>query len=240
MAEACRGYEPKMVYQPVFEPVAWVSRSRLAMSRIAAIWWRRRTASVSRARSSGLPWRFSIFDSTSNLTDQKIDLAHGQCRALCPWPKASGRRTMQYDGELRLCRNLQRFIKVGAGMPGKFKINTLSILALSALFYFFFMTAKHDPALSAANAFAEDPYDAVGSFAIQAAALIGVLSALRAFRPYRRGPPTDEQKILLARTQILAALAVIVTLASDIVAMARYPSLWIGPPGGYRLANQAG
>ncbi len=30
-----------------------------------------------------------------------------QCRALCPWSQASGRRTTHYDVELRLRRNLQ-------------------------------------------------------------------------------------------------------------------------------------
>jgi hypothetical protein len=121
-------------------------------------------------------------------------------------------------------------------MPSKFKINALIILALAALFYFFFMTAKHDPALSAVNAFAEDPYDAIGSFGVQAAAFIGILSTMRAFRLYRGNPPSDEQKVFLARTQVLAVLAVIVTLAGNIVAMARYPSIWIGSPYGYRLA----
>ena len=121
-------------------------------------------------------------------------------------------------------------------MSSRFKINALISLALVILFYFFFMTSKHNPPLSAVNAFAEDPYDAVGSFGVQAAAFLGILSLMRAFRPYRVSAPSEEQKIFLARTQMLAVLAVAVTLADDIIAMARYPSVWIGSPNGYELA----
>jgi hypothetical protein len=128
----------------------------------------------------------------------------------------------------------------GIAMSNKFGINALIIVTLAVLFYFFFMTAKHDPALSAVNAFAEDPYDAIGSFGIQAAALLGILSLIRAFRLYRESVPSEEQKVFLARTQMLAVLAVAVTLAGDIVAMARYPSLWIGSPDGYELAALLG
>jgi hypothetical protein len=120
-------------------------------------------------------------------------------------------------------------------MPNKLRINALSIAALAVLFCIFFMTAKHDPALSAVNAFAEDPYDAIGSFGIQAAAFLGILSLIRAFRPYRAGTLTDEQSALLGRTLMLAVLAVAVTVAGDIVAMVRYPSLWIGSRDGSEL-----
>jgi hypothetical protein len=34
---------------------------------------------------------------------------------------------------------------------------------LAVLFYLFFQVSKHHPALSQVNAFAEDPYDAIGS-----------------------------------------------------------------------------
>jgi len=47
--------------------------------------------------------------------------------------------------------------------PRKYKIDSLCVFILGALFYIFFMHAKHDPALSKANAFADDPCDAVGS-----------------------------------------------------------------------------
>jgi hypothetical protein len=125
-------------------------------------------------------------------------------------------------------------------MPNRFRINAGIIAALAVLFYFFFMTSKHDPGLSAVNAFAEDPYDAMGSFGIQGAAFLGILSLVRAFRPYRSGTAADKQKVLLARTQMLAVLAVAVTLGGDIVAMVRYPSLWVGSPDGHELAALLG
>jgi hypothetical protein len=125
-------------------------------------------------------------------------------------------------------------------MPIKFRINTLIIVALAVLFYFFFMTTKHDQALSVANAFADDPFDAIGSFGVQAAAFLSLLSLVRGFRPYRAGTLLDEQEMLLVRTQLLAVLAVVVTLGGDIVAMARYPSLWVGSRAGCELATLVG
>jgi hypothetical protein len=125
-------------------------------------------------------------------------------------------------------------------MSTKPRINSLIVAALAVLFCLFFMTTKHDPALSAVNSFAEDPYDAVGSFGVQAAAFLGLLSLVRAFRPYGAGALTDEHQVLLVRTQVLAVLAVAVTLGGDLVAMVRYPSLWIGSPAGYELAALLG
>jgi hypothetical protein len=120
------------------------------------------------------------------------------------------------------------------------RINALVCLALAGCFYLFFMTAKHDPALSAVNAFAEDPYDAIGSYGILAAAFLAILSLMRAFRPFRAGTPSQEQGVFLARTQMLVVLAVAVTLGGNIVAMARDPALWIESPDGHELAALLG
>ena len=125
-------------------------------------------------------------------------------------------------------------------MPGKFKISALIILVLAALFFIFFSVSKHDPLLSPANPFGEDPFDAVGSFGVQAAALLGLFSLLRAFWPVRGSGPTLRRSVLLIRTQMLALLCVGVTLAADLVAMARYPSVWLGAPGGRPLAGLLG
>lgn len=115
------------------------------------------------------------------------------------------------------------------------KIGSLFIFALAALFYFFFMYTKHDPALSAVNAFADDPYDAVGSFGIQAAAILGILSLVRAFRgSHRYAEPTEHRRFLL-RAQMAAILSVAVTLAADALAMLRHPSRWMGLPAGPKL-----
>lgn len=121
-------------------------------------------------------------------------------------------------------------------MPTKFRVNVLIVFALAILFYLFFMASKHNPSLSGVNAFAEDPYDAVGSFGVQAAGLLSILSLIRAFRPYYDNSPSESQQVLLTRTQMLAILAITVTPASDIVAMVCYPSLWIRSRDGSELA----
>src|SRR5437762_2624395 len=59
--------------------------------------------------------------------------------------------------------------------------------------------------------------------------------SLRASRPYQPNEVLDCQKALLARGEILTCLSVAATLVADIVAMIRYPSLWIGFPAGYIL-----
>lgn len=125
-------------------------------------------------------------------------------------------------------------------MPGKFKINALIVLALGALFFIFFSVTKHDPLLSPANPFGEDPFDAVGSFGVQVAAILGLLSLLRALWPVRGSGPTLRRSALLLRTQMLALLCAVVTLAADLVAMARYPSVWLNAPGGRPLAALLG
>lgn len=135
-------------------------------------------------------------------------------------------------GALRLARRAP--YRTNA-MPPRFKINALLAFLLALLFYFFFMHAKHDAALSAVNAFAEDPYDAVGSFGIQAAFFCGVVCLIRAFRPQGSEGASLERKVFVMRAQMAAVLAVGVTLASDAVGATRHPSLWLGTVAGQRL-----
>ncbi len=114
-------------------------------------------------------------------------------------------------------------------------VRSLFVFALAVLFYAFFMHAKHDPLLSKVNAFANDPYDAVGSFGIQAAALLGILCIIRAFRTRGGANGAAGEQTFLLRTQAAAVLSVGVTLAADAVAMIRHPLVWFGSPGGYKL-----
>jgi hypothetical protein len=112
-------------------------------------------------------------------------------------------------------------------MPKALKRNAVIVFGLAALFYWSFMLAKHDPALRDIIPFGNDPYDAVGSFGVIVGMLIALLSLVRAFRPYREHPPSTAQRVYLVRSQMAVVLTVLITLAADVVAMARNPSMWI-------------
>ena len=66
---------------------------------------------------------------------------------------------------------------------------TALIFAVAILFYLFFQVNKRSPFVEA-NPFANDPYDAVGSIAIQLAFLIGLLSYARVIR-WRNDPSSS-------------------------------------------------
>ncbi len=120
-------------------------------------------------------------------------------------------------------------------MPRRLKLVSVVLLPLTVIFYFFFMFAKHDPVLSAIMPFGEDPYDAIGSFALIVGGLLLLLALVRAFRPYRKGPPTAAQRLGLIRTQMAVALAVFITAVADGITMVRHPLKWLGQPGGNEL-----
>ena len=121
-------------------------------------------------------------------------------------------------------------------MPKPYKVNAFLTLILAVLFYLFFQLCKHQPDLAHVNAFANDPYDAVGSVGTQLAVFTALLSMVRALRPYQSSSVVDGQQVLLARGAYMTCLSVAVTLGADIVAMLRYLSVWIGFPAGYILA----
>jgi hypothetical protein len=103
----------------------------------------------------------------------------------------------------------------------------LSSFSASPHFFWSFMFAKHDPALRNVIPFGDDPYDAVGSFAVIVGGMVALLSFLRAFWPYREAP-TMAQRVYLVRSQEAVVLAVFITVATDVIAMARHPSMWMG------------
>src|SRR5215471_1882328 len=125
-------------------------------------------------------------------------------------------------------------------MPRSVKVSALLTFGLAILLFPFFEICKHDPALSLVNAFAEDPYDAVGSFGIQLAPFLSLLALLRAFRPYQSEKTPDHQQVLFARSAYFSCLSVALTLGGDIIAMTRHPSLWLGVSAGYLLAALLG
>jgi len=120
-------------------------------------------------------------------------------------------------------------------MPRQLKVNACLTFVLATLFYLFFQIAKHQTALAPVNAFADDPYDSVGTAGVQLAMFTTILSLVRAFRPYQLKKDTGNQTVLLIRGKYITCLSVAVTLVADIVAMIRYPSVWIGFPAGQML-----
>jgi len=116
-------------------------------------------------------------------------------------------------------------------MTPRLKVNSIMAVALGAAFYAFFMFTKHDPVLSSIIPFDNDPYDSVGSFAVVISALLVILSLFRAFRPYPSVPSSARLPVFLPRTHMAIALAVLITLAADVIAMARHVSMWSGVEG---------
>lgn len=115
-------------------------------------------------------------------------------------------------------------------MVKKKLISALIPVGLAGAFYIFFMTTKHDAALSKIIPFAFDPYDAIGSFALETAVFLAMLSFIRTIRLYQKGKQEMEQKVFLARTQMGVVLAVFLTLVGDAVAMLRHLPQWTGHP----------
>lgn len=121
-------------------------------------------------------------------------------------------------------------------MDKRYKLTACATAVLAVLFLIFFQASKHAPSLSSINPFVDDPYDAVGSFGVELAALATFVSLVRAFRPCPRGAPADNATLFLLRGELVVVMAVAVTLAADGVAMLRYPQLWMGTAAGPLLA----
>ncbi len=120
-------------------------------------------------------------------------------------------------------------------MARQYKVDACLTFVLAVVFYFFWQICKQQPTLAHVATFTEDPYDAVGSFGTQFALFTALLSMVRAFRPYSAGV-INRQQILYVRGANLTCISIAVTLGADIVAMLRFPSVWIGFPAGYILA----
>ena len=121
-------------------------------------------------------------------------------------------------------------------MPRSFKLTSVAILTLAVAFVVFFFTCKHAPSLAGINPFAEDPYDAVGSAAIQLTIFTALLCLLRVFRPYATREPPASQRSLIVRGWTVSVLSVSITLVTDVVAMVKYSALWTRSSAGKSLA----
>jgi hypothetical protein len=99
----------------------------------------------------------------------------------------------------------------------------------------FFFAAKHQPWLARVAPFGDDPYDAMGSFAVQAAVVAAALSVLRAMQRHGGAGIPDARASLVLRGSVIALLAVFVAVISDLVAMLRHPDAWLRIPVGRTL-----
>lgn len=103
---------------------------------------------------------------------------------------------------------------------------TALILLAAIVFFLFFQVNKRSPFVKA-NPFANDPYDAVGSIAIQAALLVSLLSYARILR--QRNDPSQAKERLILHGNILVLAAIFITLSTDALAEFVHPvptSVW--------------
>jgi hypothetical protein len=103
--------------------------------------------------------------------------------------------------------------------------DALRMLATALVFCFFFQATKHLSAWAHVNPFAEDPYDAIGSFAVQFAVFVALLSIIRVVR-VGSFPLDARAQQLIARGDLLCVAAVMLTLLGDCVALARHTAMW--------------
>src|SRR5882757_7375205 len=102
--------------------------------------------------------------------------------------------------------------------------DALRMLATALVFCFFFQATKHLSAWARVNPFAEDPYDAIGSFAVQFAVFVALLSIIRVVR-VGSFPLNARAQRLIARGDLLCVAAVTLTLLGDCVALARHTAM---------------
>lgn len=117
---------------------------------------------------------------------------------------------------------------------------SFAVFVFTIFFLAFFDTSKQIPALALVNPFAEDPYDAVGSFGVQLSFFAALLSLIRAFRPYATKEIPHQQELLILRGEAVALLSILVTLTADLVALLRYRTMWRNSFAGWILAALVG
>ena len=101
-----------------------------------------------------------------------------------------------------------------------YRVTMLNTLA-AIVFYLFFQVNKGGP-FRDINPFGEDPYDAVGSFAVQGALLIGILTYARALRLHVDPVQATKARLIL-RGNLLVLGAILVTLIADAIAEIVHP-----------------
>ncbi len=109
-------------------------------------------------------------------------------------------------------------------------------LLLAVGFCVFFEKSKHLASVARVNPFAEDPVDAVGSFGVQLAMFLALLSMVRAYRTYGEGCPSAAQVARMLRGRLLGDLTICLTLLGDLVLLIRHAEVWRGAREGRWLA----
>jgi hypothetical protein len=100
----------------------------------------------------------------------------------------------------------------------------IATACLALVYVWFFFLCKKSTVLPPLCAYTVDPYDAVGSFGIQVAALVGVVALMRAMR-MRRSTDAGEA-LFFARSLAVVDLTVLATMASNVIAMLRTVQSW--------------
>jgi hypothetical protein len=100
------------------------------------------------------------------------------------------------------------------------------VVGLAVVFHQFFMFMKHNDAVRDVIPFGNDPYDAIGSFAVVIGMLAALISVFRAFLPYGAHGATAMQRAYTLRAQLALVFCVFVTLLADGVAMIRHLPMW--------------
>jgi len=115
--------------------------------------------------------------------------------------------------------------------------NALAFAFIGLAFCAFFQASKHSPRLSAVNPFTDDPYDSVGSFAVQFVLFMVLVSLFRAFR---RPTPDAEDAAIQVRGLLIAYIAAAFALVADLIAMLRHQPMWIASRAGDQLLALTG
>jgi hypothetical protein len=113
---------------------------------------------------------------------------------------------------------------------------TLVVCLLAFSFWIYFDLSKHAPGLAQVNPFAEDPFDAVGSFGVQLTTFCVMIAFVRTVRPHPDGITLDRAALIL-KANTVALVSIMVTLFADLIALFLYPEMWLPYPAGWVLAG---
>lgn len=94
------------------------------------------------------------------------------------------------------------------------------------VFCAFFQMSKEIPLLRAVNSFLEDPYDLVGSIAVQIALFVALLTLMRAFGHPQAETVSFYKLRFIIRGNAIALAVVAITLSTDLLAEYQQAALW--------------